>query len=66
MSAPDSFTIDETIYILAMVILGGTGNLWGSVLGAAILVILPELLKFIAAAGRHRRQVAPGRSTAWC
>ena len=44
----ESFTIDETIYILAMVILGGTGNLWGSVLGAAILVILPELLKFLA------------------
>jgi ABC-type branched-subunit amino acid transport system permease subunit/ABC-type branched-subunit amino acid transport system ATPase component len=43
----DSFTIDETIYILAMVILGGTGNLWGSVLGAAILVVLPELLKFV-------------------
>ena len=42
-----SFTIDETIYILAMVILGGTGNLWGSILGAAILVALPELLKFI-------------------
>lgn len=43
-----SFTIDETIYILAMVILGGTANLWGSVLGAAILVMLPELLKFVA------------------
>ncbi|MGM0584057.1 MAG: ABC transporter permease subunit [Pseudomonadota bacterium] len=43
----DSFTIDETIYILAMVILGGTGNLWGSVVGAAILVIAPELLKFL-------------------
>jgi len=43
----DSFTIEETIYVLAMVILGGTGNLWGSVIGAAILVILPELLKFI-------------------
>jgi branched-chain amino acid transport system permease protein len=42
-----SFTIDETIYILAMVILGGTANLWGSVLGAAILVVLPELLKFV-------------------
>ncbi|HUF88206.1 MAG TPA: branched-chain amino acid ABC transporter ATP-binding protein/permease [Thermohalobaculum sp.] len=42
-----SFTIDETIYILAMVILGGTANLWGSVLGAAILVFLPELLKFV-------------------
>jgi branched-chain amino acid transport system permease protein len=42
-----SFTIEETIYILAMVILGGTGNLWGSALGAAILVVLPEVLKFI-------------------
>ena len=42
-----SFTIDETIYILAMVILGGTANLWGSVVGAAILVALPELLKFV-------------------
>ncbi len=43
----DSFLIEETIYILAMVILGGAGNLIGSLLGAAILVILPELLKFI-------------------
>ncbi len=42
-----SFTIETTIYILAMVILGGTGNLLGSVLGAAILVVLPELLKFV-------------------
>ncbi|MGE0725917.1 MAG: ATP-binding cassette domain-containing protein [Alphaproteobacteria bacterium] len=42
-----SFTIETTIYVLAMVILGGTGNLAGSVLGAAILVILPELLKFV-------------------
>lgn len=44
----DSFTIEETIYILAMVIVGGTGNLWGSAFGATILVVLPELLKFIA------------------
>ena len=44
---PDGFTIDETIYILAMVILGGTGNLWGSVVGALVLVGLPEALKFI-------------------
>lgn len=43
----DSFSINETIYILAMVILGGTANLWGALLGAAILVILPELLKFL-------------------
>ncbi|HYG85418.1 MAG TPA: branched-chain amino acid ABC transporter ATP-binding protein/permease [Azospirillum sp.] len=44
---PESFTIEETILILAMVILGGMGNLWGSLAGAAILVILPELLKFV-------------------
>ncbi|HXY99443.1 MAG TPA: branched-chain amino acid ABC transporter ATP-binding protein/permease [Stellaceae bacterium] len=43
----ETFTLDLTIYILAMVILGGTGNLWGSVLGAALLTSLPELLKFI-------------------
>ena len=43
----ESFGIDETIYMLAMVILGGTGNLWGSLLGAAVLVVLPELLKFV-------------------
>jgi branched-chain amino acid transport system permease protein len=44
---PQSFTIEETIYILAMVIIGGTGNLWGSVVGAAVLVLLPEALKFL-------------------
>lgn len=43
----DSFSINETIYVLAMVILGGLGNLRGSLLGAGILVILPELLKFV-------------------
>jgi ABC-type branched-subunit amino acid transport system permease subunit/ABC-type branched-subunit amino acid transport system ATPase component len=43
----ESFGIDETIYVLAMVILGGTANLWGSVLGAVLLVVLPELLKFL-------------------
>jgi branched-chain amino acid transport system permease protein len=44
----ETFTLDVTIYVLAMVILGGTGNLWGSVLGAVILTALPELLKFVA------------------
>jgi ABC-type branched-subunit amino acid transport system ATPase component/ABC-type branched-subunit amino acid transport system permease subunit len=43
----DSFTLELTIYVLAMVILGGTGNLAGSLVGAALLVVLPELLKFV-------------------
>ena len=45
---PQTFTVNETITILAMVILGGIGNLRGSVLGATLLVLLPEALKMIA------------------
>lgn len=45
---PQSFTVDETIFILGMVILGGTGNTFGAALGAIVLVALPEALKFLA------------------
>jgi branched-chain amino acid transport system permease protein len=44
---PTSFTITESIFIISIVIIGGLGNLWGAVLGAVILVALPELLRFI-------------------
>lgn len=44
---PGSFTVNESIFILAIVILGGAGNLWGSLLGAAFLVAAPELLRFL-------------------
>src|ERR1019366_5595896 len=43
----DSFQITETVLILSMVVVGGTGNLFGSVLGAALLVMLPEALAFV-------------------
>jgi branched-chain amino acid transport system permease protein len=43
----DSFTVELTIYLLTMVIIGGTGNLKGSVLGAVVLAVLPEALKFV-------------------
>ncbi len=43
---PSNFTIDESIFILAIVIIGGAGNIWGSILGAILLIILPELLAF--------------------
>ena len=35
----------ESINILAMVILGGMGNLFGVILGAALIVALPELFR---------------------
>ena len=44
---PISFTIDESIFILSIVIIGGMRNLWGSAIAAAALVILPEVLRFL-------------------
>ena len=44
---PTSFTIDESIFILSIVIIGGMRNLWGSAIAAAVLVVLPEVLRFL-------------------
>ncbi|GHT36965.1 hypothetical protein FACS189427_09330 [Planctomycetales bacterium] len=44
---PTSFTVDESIFILSIVIIGGMRNLWGSVFAAAFLVFLPEALRFV-------------------
>jgi branched-chain amino acid transport system permease protein len=45
---PDSFDFVLSVLILAMVVLGGLGNIWGAALGALILGILPELLRGFA------------------
>jgi branched-chain amino acid transport system permease protein len=44
---PTSFTVMESIFIISIVIIGGAGSLWGPVIGAIVLVTLPELLRFI-------------------
>lgn len=44
---PTSFTVDESIFILSIVIIGGMRNLLGSAIAAAVLIILPEALRFI-------------------
>ena len=44
---PTSFTVNESIFIISIVIIGGAGNLKGSIVGAVVLVMLPELLRFI-------------------
>jgi branched-chain amino acid transport system permease protein len=44
---PTIFTLSESIFILAIVILGGLANLRGSILGALFLILLPELLRFV-------------------
>ncbi len=47
---PFCFTIHDSIFMLAIVIIGGTGNIFGSALGALLLISLPELLKFFQVA----------------
>jgi branched-chain amino acid transport system permease protein len=42
---PDSFSILVSINALALIILGGMGNIWGVIVGALVLVGLPEFLR---------------------
>ncbi|EOI3317722.1 branched-chain amino acid ABC transporter permease [Serratia marcescens] len=43
--SPESFTLQESIAVLAMVVLGGMGHIPGVILGALLLAALPELLR---------------------
>lgn len=44
---PTSFTVNESIFILSIVIIGGMGSLKGSFYAAAFMVLLPEFLRFV-------------------
>ena len=39
------FDFNTSILILVFVVLGGLGNIWGSIIAAALLTVLPELLR---------------------
>lgn len=43
---PTGFNLNQSILMLSMVIVGGTGNVRGPLIGAGVLVALPELLRF--------------------
>ena len=43
--SPESFTLTESIAVLAMVVLGGIGHIPGVILGAVLLAALPEILR---------------------
>ncbi|MCX5916886.1 MAG: branched-chain amino acid ABC transporter ATP-binding protein/permease [Deltaproteobacteria bacterium] len=45
--SPVSFSIEISIFIIVMVVLGGEASFWGPLVGAAILVGLPEVLRFL-------------------
>ena len=44
--SPDSFQYMESVNILSMVVIGGAGSIQGSILGAIILTVSPEILRF--------------------
>ncbi|HWT72191.1 MAG TPA: ABC transporter ATP-binding protein [Oxalicibacterium sp.] len=45
--SPESFSLTESIAVLAMVVLGGMGHIPGVVLGGLILAALPEVLRHV-------------------
>ena len=45
---PELFTLNLSIMILACVVFGGMGNIWGVILGAVILGYVPEKLRFLS------------------
>ncbi len=47
--SPESFSFFESVIVLCMVILGGLGSITGVVLGATLLVVLPEMLRDVQA-----------------
>ncbi len=44
--SPESFGLVESVMVLAMVVLGGMGNVWGVILGAILLSFVPEILRY--------------------
>ena len=43
----ESFTLDTSVLVMAMVIIGGTGTVWGPLVGAVLLMLIPSLTSYI-------------------
>lgn len=46
--SPESFSLQESVLIVLMIVVGGIGNILGIIVGAAILILMPELLREFA------------------
>ncbi|MCF7898603.1 MAG: branched-chain amino acid ABC transporter permease [Candidatus Pacebacteria bacterium] len=44
---PSSFTLNESIFMLTMIIIGGFASKRGAIFGAVFVILLPELLRFV-------------------
>jgi branched-chain amino acid transport system permease protein len=45
---PEAFSLQESVMIVAMVVLGGIGHIPGVIVGAVMLAALPEVLRYVA------------------
>ena len=62
---PTSFTLNESIFIISALFIGGIGNVKGPIFGAIFVVLLPELLRFVGlpdAIAANLRQIIYGLS----
>lgn len=60
---PQAFSLDEVLFIIAIVVVGGSGDSRGPLVGAAILFVVPEALRFLplpAAFSANIRQILFG------
>lgn len=48
---PTSFSLRESIFIVSALLLGGSGNIRGPILGATVMILLPEILRFVGIPG---------------
>lgn len=60
---PTSFTLKESIFIAAILLLGGAGNRIGPLIGVLIMLLLPEGLRFVGlpdAVAHNMREIVYG------
>jgi branched-chain amino acid transport system permease protein len=56
--SPESFSLQESIIVVAMVVVGGIGHIPGVLVGALLLSALPEVLRYV---GDPLRNLTDGR-----
>lgn len=56
--SPESFSLQESVMIIAMIVLGGLGHVPGVILGAFVLAALPEVLRYV---GGPLQDISGGR-----
>lgn len=57
LADPSAFTTDESFLVFSMVVFGGMASLKGSILSAFVLVLFPEVLRFIGIPSFYAAQI---------